>query len=259
MKTLTSKTKHLFNLFFILLLSGLIASCGNKGGKTEDTPSNQRPGPDNSGDGGGGNGSTPVDRSTLDIPEDLGVEAFVSRGTYSKLKAIDLDRKKKELLVNLPLGMNPYVPVTSGSFKDKPDITYSTVIGEDKRAYLQLRIPLKYIIKGVESRDPRTLPNGDPLPGVTGELAHLAWSLDKDETLSIHMYLGSDQFAVYVETPFDPYFDFSTMLTNATKTETLGMFSMMRAKNGFRGGFYLALVLTPSLAEALDPYIGGKP
>lgn len=201
----------------------------------------------------------PTDPTRLPIPDNLDFSSFISSHTFNGFQVVDIDRVKKELVLRLPLGQNPYFLINAGNFSKLPGVTFQTELSRDGNASLALRIPLKYLLRGVNSLNPSRLPNGDPLPfAPQSELPSLALSLDaKGGTgkIGLNLYLGVDFVGIFVETPFNPGFGISVPIKNQARTQVLGYFSLIAAKQDFQGGFFLSYQLPPQLAAAIEKYI----
>jgi hypothetical protein len=96
-------------------------------------------------------------------------------GAFDKMQVLEIDPVRKELIFRLPFGDEPIYSCqfwrTVQTSQGSPLELRSLPNGQ---ARLALRVPLKYVLRGVKNLDPKKLPNGDPLPGVpSGEMPAL--------------------------------------------------------------------------------------
>lgn len=253
--------KYKFKLLAGVLLSfGLLSfglmGCGSSM-QTTPSPSQAEPKPQ----GQNNTPDTPAeDHGKEAIPGSVDVSSFISGGAFDKMQILEIDPVRKELIFHLPLGMNQFILVNSGELPNFPGITFRTEILPNGQARLALRVPLKYVLRGVKNLDPKKLPNGDPLPGVpSGEMPGLALTLDSTNKVQMALYLGADFVAIFVESPFDPTISLMFPIKNANGNKYVGSFAMIAAKEApptkFQGGFFLSYQLPPELATLLDKYV----
>lgn len=237
------KTNTKWILAFIL--TGLLMGC-SQGFEANSLPSaGGNSGQDN---GSGGNGSAPS------LPP-LDLKSYISGGSQEGTLAVDFDKTKGDFLFLLPLGMNGSIEIDSLTVPQLPGVQIETYWKNDQ-AYLALRVPSKYITRGVTFLNPGKLPNGNALPGIAdGELPRLSIQIKSD--VYVQLYIGVNVIAVFIETPFDPYINMTLTLKNEARTKITGYFATIAARNGFPGGFYLTTTLPPDLARILDDHFGG--
>lgn len=240
------RTLNQFLKISILVLA--LFSCSPNGFKTGNEGSS------NENSQGGGNNNPPAYLEP--IPASVELSGFISSGQFSKLQTVDIDRIQKLLLLRLPLGPNPYILSIQGVIPEYPDIQFSTEQDTAGLSYLTLKVPLKYVLRGVTDVNPAKLPNGDALPSIpAGELPRLAFTINTQNNVKLYVYLGVDVVGLYVESPWDPTVKISSAILNKDKTATIGWFHMLPAKSGYQGGFFLSFILPGSLAVVLDKYI----
>ncbi|MBL7669556.1 MAG: hypothetical protein JNM39_03650 [Bdellovibrionaceae bacterium] len=247
--------KYKSTLFSGVLVSLIFLGCGNTMQTTPSTsqiepkPQNQPNIP-----------NPPPSDSKQAIPGSVDVSSFISGGTFDKMQVVEIDPIRKDLIFRLPLGMNQFILVNSGELPDFPGITFRTEILPNGQARLALRVPLKYVLRGVKHLDPKKLPNGDPLPGVpSGEMPGLALTLDSTNKVQMALYLGADFVAIFVESPFDPTISLQFPIKNANGNKYVGSFGIIAAKEtpakSFQGGFFLSYQLLPEFSSILDKYV----
>lgn len=239
-----------FTFFNFILVSMLTWSCSKNSIETVSPSS-----------GSGGNPGSPQSNTpngviNSPIPNSVDVTSYVSGGTYDKLQTVGLDRSRKELLLRMPLGLNSFVTVSSGSFPNYPDIYFATEIDSSGTAYLTVHVPLKYVLRGVTSVASSRLPNGDPLPMIpSGELPGLALDLNSQNKVKFYLYIGVDMLGIYVESPFNPYIGLTFPIKNKAETKIMGYISTVPAKSNYQGGFFLSFLLPSEISSVLDQYV----
>jgi hypothetical protein len=202
------------------------------------------------------------DRASQSLPSreevftQVNLKASIQGGSYDGLMAVDFDVKQESLILHLPLAVNPFIIGVSGEVPDLPGVTFATTEGKDGSKFLSLRVPLKYVIKGVKNLNPARLPNGDPLPNIpAGELPGLGLQLMKDNNVTLNIYIGVDVVALYVESPFDPYIKMTFPIKNQAGSKIVGYFSTIPEKDAHSGGFFLSHALPQETAEYLDKHV----
>lgn len=178
----------------------------------------------------------------------------VSGGQYQGFKAIELDRKNKTLIFKMPISAGLL------SLGVKKDIPIPQIPG----GLLQVNIPpigvgsatviipLTYLLKDFSIGSPLQLPNGDPLPSIpSGESPSLGFDFSINEELHPYFFFGTEVAALFIETPFDPFFDLSTQIQSEDKNYTYGSVSTVSAKRGMKGGVFMAFALPPDIAREM--------
>lgn len=237
------------------LATSMLTAC-NGGLKTQDSAS---AGSGNNGQSTpGGGGSTPRPIDSVDM------KSYIEGSEYDKTKTFDLDKTTGDLLVNLPLGLDSSILIGNASVQQLPGVTFSTIIGTDGRTYLQLRVPIKYVLRGVSTLPAGKLPNGDALPLMpAGEYPSLAFQINTNnaQVRNIYLYVGVDAIGVYAESPWVSCYGLPVCLDrlsfpvkNSTGTKISGYFSLIMPKGQSLGGFFVSTVVPPSIAAILDEY-----
>lgn len=243
-----------------LVLAALLSGCSKNSGY--EAASNGTPAPstgdNNNGQNNGGGNNNPG--NTLDSVD---MKGYVAGGDNEGLKSIDFDKVRGELILTVPVGLDFTVPLLTGSIQKYPDILFQTTKGNDGKTYFVIRVPVKYVLRGVNNTSPSRLPNGDPLPGVpAGEAPSVGFSLSAGDNRKVYIYMGVEVVAVYFETTFlscQPSWPIcpSTIalpIYNQNRTKQLGTFAAVVGKNGGNGGFYVATQIPPEMAKILDEY-----
>lgn len=239
-------------LVAMAMLSGCSGGLSADGGATAVGGGNQGQGT-NPGTGGGT--TQPIDN--------IDMKGYVDGGDYDQTKTFDLDKTTGHLLVNLPLGLDSSIILGSGSVPSLQGVSFTTVIGADGRTYIQFRIPISYVLRGVNTLPANRLPNGDPLPMMpAGEYPSTAFAIDThtNELRKVYLYIGVDAIGIFVESKWlscqglpiciNPTFP----IKNTARTKVVGYLSLIMAKGQSSGGFFISTVLPPDLARILDEY-----
>ena len=207
--------------------------------------------------GNGGNNQTSGDgAATKNEWSALSVEGTVATGRWENSKVIELDKANKMLVIRMPMAANPFIDgnLLELPVKDVPGIQMSLEPMQDGGSVLVLRVPLKYVAKGVDFLPAARLPNGDPLPAIAdGELPSFAVSLTNLAAIKATVYLGRSTVGMFVNTPFDPTFNFTAPIRNSASTRIWGYLSSIRAKSeAVQGGFFISLALPDDIARIID-------
>lgn len=187
-----------------------------------------------------------------------GVETSASSSNMFGTQGFEIDKNNNllKLVVDLP------VNIFGGSMRyDISELPGSFVAIEPNpnsgQWQLSFNVPLQYLVKGVNLVGPKTLPNGDDLPGVPGgEPPRIAGHIVKGK-LDLYIYGSVKYFGIYVPTPgFNPFLDLTFPIKNKDKTKILGYFATVSEKRGFSGGLFISIVFPPELARVLDDLFG---
>lgn len=238
------------------LAASMLSACTNGGLQTSTTDSTAGSGNSSQGTGGG-TGSVPNPVESVDM------RGYVDQGEYSGIKTVDLDKTTGDLLLTVPLGLDSSIVLGSGSINQLPGVTFSTVLGSDGRTYLQFRLPLKYVLRGVSTLPANRLPNGNPLPMMpAGEYPSLAFQLNTNNATirNVYLYIGVDAIGVYVESKWlscsnlpiciNPTFP----IKNQTGTKIVGYLTLIMGQGSNVGGFFASTVVPTDIARILDEY-----
>lgn len=180
------------------------------------------------------------------------LDGKVSGGIWNGSELLKLDLAKQELLVRVPVDFG--VDVVAGTFPvpGKEGLNLEFVTDANSSKHLQLRIPLRKLIKKDLLINEMGLPNGDPLPMVSGgKLPHISTQVTKT---TVHFYTGKGTVALFVPTNFNPYITLVFPIKNKNK-EVLGHFATIAEKSGFKGGFYASIQLPDKLLKAIDTWL----
>ena len=173
--------------------------------------------------------------------------------------AFDFDKVRGEFIIMVPLPTG-ILFTPSGSFTNYPDITFGPIFDATGKMKVAVRVPVKYVIKGLAFGDPARLPNGDPLPAMPagqGELPGLALNFPANNT-QVHLYIGINALGLFVTLPSNSAlpipFNFTLPLKSQDKTRTFGYLTYVTAKNGFPPGLFISTGVPASFARILEDY-----
>ncbi|MES3037150.1 MAG: hypothetical protein V4736_04510 [Bdellovibrionota bacterium] len=242
-------------LVLLTLLLLMVPGCGPNSGLTTV--------------GGGGSstetgaGTTPT---TPALEADL-LKSTVDSGPNQGALALDLDIAGGFLILRIPMASSLLVqlPIVSGQIAQIPGASFQTLVDANGRNAIVIKIPVEQYLKGLAIGTPGRLPNGDVLPAITrGELPTVALIIDLKKNIKLHLYLGSDQVAAFVETPnFNPFTAIPGLPVTINqlifpvkdkRKQVLGYFGYIGSKLNYSGGFYLATNLPPAIVRLLDDY-----
>ncbi len=178
--------------------------------------------------------------------------------TFSRALTFDFDKVRGEFIVMIPFPSGVFF-TPSGSFTNYPDITFTNIIDAEGRMKFAVRIPVKYIVKGVNFLPPASLPNGDPLPAMPqgyGELPSLALNFPAHDNTQVSLYMGVNAIGLYVTLPPKAAipFKFTFPIKNTDKTKTFGYLSYVPAKGTFAPGMFVSTIIPASVSRILEDY-----
>lgn len=174
--------------------------------------------------------------------------------------AFDFDKTRGEFIIMVPLPAN-MIFTPSGSFTKYPDITFGPMFDASGKMKIAVRVPVKYVLRGVQFVAPSRLPNGDPLPAMpagVGELPALGLSFPSNNNTQITLYLGVNAIGLFVSLPNSASlpipFNITLPLKNKDKTRTFGYLTYVAAKANFSSGLFIATGVPPEFARILEDY-----
>lgn len=181
---------------------------------------------------------------------------------FNGMVAFDLDKTRGEFIVLIPLPSG-FVFTPSGAFNKYPDITFSPVFDASGKMKLAVRVPVKYVLRGVNFIPAARLPNGDPLPAMPagqGELPALAISFPQQNNTQISIYIGINALGAFITLPQSAALPLPVNITlplkNRDKSRTFGYLTYVNAKNGYPPGLFVATGVPASFARILEDYFG---
>jgi len=240
-------------LFPVLIFcSILLTGCGKNGFQSiapTGSDSNGGQGTDG-GTGGGSGGETPPTWEKVEM------NGYPTGGTNAGQLVIYIDKANQSLLMVLPIPMlfPVYAPIPIPDLEGAYLASYTDAQGGTS---LAVNVPLRHLVRDGEFGANERLPNGDPLPYVpSGELPGFAIQFPHSNTHKIHLYIGVNVAAAFVELPdFGLPFGATFPVKNAAKTKTVGAIGYVTPKGAFAGGVYLAAQIPDELAAVIDDLI----
>ncbi len=255
------------NLFSVVLTTifislTLLTSCAREGFQANNFSLPSTGGNNNGNNNGSGN--NPGNPTLQDQINRLDMGTYLFDSRFSGIDpnkgylVADLDKTGDgQIIINIPLGITPLFSIGAGTHQKYKDISFSLQGSITSGFSLNIRVPLKYILRlgNFESTAPGRLPNGDPIPDVPGgELPKLNITINSGKKEKIHLYLSKEYVGVLFESKFDPGVDFSTPLMDRNNLHTLGYFHMISAKNNAPAAFLLLLKFSTKISSLLDDY-----
>lgn len=191
---------------------------------------------------------------------DLSMNGSPARGDFKATQVVSIDKTKKEFVLRLPMPPSPYFDGTPlmVSLQKPPGASVGLEALTGGGTALTFRVPLVDILKGgVDFPAASKLPNGDPLPAVAdGSLPSEAITLNKIGKINATLYFGTQQLAIFVNTPFDPMFFIQIPIMNETGTRTWGYLTSIPAKKApatpADGGFFISVQIPDDIARIID-------
>lgn len=250
---MTTTKRHLVNTFAAMLAVSVLSACGS----SLSTNSGATGSSNSPSTSGGGNGAQDISNPNSPIAK-VEFKGAVSGGAADGALAFDLDKENKALTLSIPLPLAGLSLNLNMSHPQYPDILIYTWVDNNYISHLAIRVPLKYILRGVNFGNPQKLPNGLPLPYVLdGELPSTSFVIDAIKNAKLNLYIGSSSIAAYVSHPIvPPYVGFNFPIKNQTQTKIVGAFAMIPKSGTIDGGFYVATRIPDEIAKTLNDYIG---
>lgn len=205
------------------------------------------------------NPSTPAAPAIDQVQMKSRVEDSSNKTGFNGALAFDFDKARGEFIIMVPLPAN-LLFTPSGSFAKYPDITFGPMFDSTGKMKIAVRVPVKYILKGVQLIAPSRLPNGDALPAMpagVGELPALGLSFPGNST-QITLYIGINAIGLFATLPDNASlpipFNITLPLKNQDKTRTFGYLTYVAAKSGFQSGLFISTGVPPEFARILEDY-----
>ncbi|OFZ31464.1 MAG: hypothetical protein A2622_02455 [Bdellovibrionales bacterium RIFCSPHIGHO2_01_FULL_40_29] len=204
-------------------------------------------------------GITPTPQPGVDPVSQLDFKGRIESGdTNNNALAFDFDKSRGEFIIMIPMPSG-FLFTPSGSFNNRPDITFSPIIDSDGRMKFAVRVPVKYILKGATFLPPASLPNGDPLPKMPagyGELPSLGLTFPQHDNTQITLYIGINAVGLFVTLPDKAAlpFGFTLPVKNSDKSKTFGYLSYVPKKGTYAPGLFVSTLIPASMARILEDY-----
>ena len=248
----------------LIMSLALITACGGKS-------------PDATGGGNSGSGSTGPQsaQSTPDTGtgstasqqlQQMNMTSAVDDSSnllgFNGAVAVDLDKKNGVIILMMPMPSG-FIFTPSGVFSKYPDITFGPVYDASGKMKIAVRIPVKYILKGLSLVPAATLPNGDPLPAMPtgqGQLPSLALNFPVNGNTQIVLYIGVDALGLFINLPSNLALPIPMNITlplkNSDKSRFLGDLTYVNAKGSYPPGLFIATIIPNDFARILEDNFG---
>lgn len=198
------------------------------------------------------------DISSLDLKGQV-VDGSNVLGSNGSL-ALDFDKTKGEFIIMVPMPSGMIFGAT-GSFSQHSDIRFSPVYDATGKMKMAVRVPVHYVIKGLNTVQPTTLPSGEALPAMPAglnELPSLGLSFPLQNNVKLHLYVGVNALGLFMTIPQDTHFQLPINITVPVKTKdkskTLGYVTYVSPKNNFEGGLFVSTTIPATVARVLEDY-----
>jgi hypothetical protein len=174
----------------------------------------------------------------------------------------DFDKVRGEFIVMIPMP-STVMFTPSGSISSKyPDITIGSLFDPTTgKMKMAVRIPVKYIIKGIQFVAPSKLPNGDPLPAMpagVGELPALGLTFPAQNNTQVTLYIGINAIGLFMSLPDKASipipFNLTFPLKSQDKSRTFGFLTYVAAKGMHQSGLFISTGVPPEFARILEDY-----
>ncbi len=238
-------TNYLVKTILVLLTAGSMAACSK--GFQADSSSSGADGTNNGQTIGGG--STPL--------ESVDFDGYADGGDAENSMVISLDKQNMSMTLSVPITIAGLALDVSASIPQYPDILVYTYVDSSSMKRLAVKIPLKYILRGVSFGNPQSFPNGLPIPFIGGELPSTSLVINTNSQSKLYLYIGSGAVALYVSHPSIPnYITAYYNIRNKSRTKVIGAVGISAKTALADGGFVVSTKIPAELAKILDNYLG---
>ncbi len=240
------KTKELFKIMLGSLLMTLTLTACSNGMDAASTATDGS----NNGQGNGGQNTTALDSVDLN--------GYSSGGDSEGRLVMQLDKVNKALIISVPIAQIGLDINVNASLSQFPDIQVYSYTDTSKMNHLAVRVPLKYLLRGINLGNPQILPNGEAIPFQGGEMPSISLVINAVSSAKAYLYLGSGAVVVYVSHPKVPATGISLLVPvkNQAGTKVLGQVGVMTKTAKGDGGFLVSTKIPAEAAKILDDYIG---
>lgn len=208
---------------------------------------------------GDGNSNVPPVNASLDSV-DLKGQVQDSSGVlgFNNALAFDFDKTRGEFIIMVPMPSGMIFTPT-GAFNNYPDIRFSPLFDASGKMKMAVRIPIKYVLRGINTINPTRLPSGESLPAMPAgkdELPSFALQFPQSGNVQLNLYVGINALGLYMSLPPSASlpipFNITLPIKNKAKTVTSGYLTYVTAKNGYDSGIFVSTIIPPSIARILE-------
>jgi hypothetical protein len=208
------------------------------------------------------NPSTPTTAAIDTVQMKSRIEDTNNQTGFHGALTFDFDKTRGEFIVMIPMPSTVMFTPTGSISNQYPDITIGSLFDPTTgKMKVAVRIPVKYIIKGLQFAAPSKLPNGDPLPAMpagVGELPALGLTFPAQNNTQITLYIGINAIGLFVSLPDKASlpipFNITFPLKNQDKTRTFGFLTYVAAKATYSSGLFISTGVPPEFARILEDY-----
>ncbi|MFN3697624.1 MAG: hypothetical protein ACK4VO_09290 [Pseudobdellovibrio sp.] len=257
---------------FLLLCAMLTINSCAKNGLSTDLQSKSEQSQDGQSNNGNNNDQSggsvtpianPIDQIDLKSRVDDSGNTLSKLGGMNGALTFDFDKTRGEFIIMIPMP-NGLVFTPSGGFKNYPDITFGPIFDATTgKVKVAVRIPVKYVLKGINTIPAARLPNGDSLPAMPagqGELPSLGLSFPQNGNTQVFIYIGINALGLYVTLPDSAALPLPINITvpvkNKDKSKTYGFLTYVNAKSGHPPGLFVSTGVPNEVARVLEDYFG---
>lgn len=214
----------------------LFTGCGSN-----SSSSNSSTGGSSAGAGQSGNiGGTPIHQPII-FNAGIDSSSFFNAGNI-----VNYNNSDNTLEFTVPFPLAALLPDSSGTLPNHPDIAFRTD-ASDKT--LTISVPVSKYIDLV--KNPTTLPDGRPLPGITGgEPPSFGFPVSFSGKKA-YAYVAFDSFSIFIESGSNLPINFEVPIKSRQDESTIGSVYWLPPLNSFSGGVFVSLRLPKALSVFL--------
>lgn len=262
MNPMNKKNLSLSLILAAIITAGFFTGCSPKGFESESAKTDLAQGAAGTDDdNNSGNSDTTTPSAPIDTVDLKGrVEDSKGMLGFNGALAFDFDKVRGEFIIMVPMPSS-MVFTPSGAFKNYPDIKFGPIFDATGKMKMAIRIPIKYVLKGVNQIDPAKLPSGEDLPAMPAgqnELPSLGLNFPLNDNIQMHLYIGVNALGFYLTLPNQASlplpFNLTLPIKNKDKTKTNGYLTYVTAKNGHAAGIFVSTLIPANVARILEDY-----
>lgn len=237
----------------MITTSFLFTACGSKSGFSSNDSDSAAPVQSGGTDNNNNNGNTDApDWSKVDM------DGYPTSMDFGGQLVIQIDKPNQALILILPIPAFAFLPfVSKVTIPELPGAFFTSYKNSKGDKQLAISVPLQTVLKGAKFLPNQNLPNGDSLPFVpAGELPGFAIQFPQNPDYRIHLYIGVNVVAAFVELPkIDLPISTVSRVKNKSKTQYIGAIGYIAPKGSYDGGLYLAAQIPDKMAVVIDDLI----
>lgn len=238
-----------YGIFICILLAASACNQNGSFNAASVSPSFNGGGSNNNPNNGGG------DQSGQDLSR-VDLDGTVDSGEFEQTKCVELDKKNGLIRFLMPLNLNLDLELKSNNISKLPGVTIGTFIDANGSAFLEIAVPIKYILKRGTFYPDGKLPNGDSLPKMPGDSAPFYEISSHSSNRKAYIYMTAEAFGIFVES-HSVLANFSwswAIKTDSQPRRIIGWLSSVPPKMEYSGGYFLSFRMPADLAAILGKY-----